>query len=455
MTRKLIWLRYLSWGLIGSLFVYIFIDGAQNPTRAEIINNTEGTIAYKDILWTNNYASILCTILFVIGCALLIVVFCMRKSLTHNLLKGLLCLAQFVFCSYLWVLTDSYLLSFVTSNNVLCALLSYITFTVMFAFLFEFMMCLLRPIKLVGYACYALYLLELLNLINYIHKFIDRDLLIYPVHVISLATSIVILYVIRQMDKQQKIELTNYILYGYTSVAIMGIIALAVFYIGLDVEYTVFYTIGIILLCIFLTIAAAHKISEAIIEKADERAYKKLAYTDLMTGLKNKTAYIELEKQPLKDNSIFIVLDLNDLKNINDTYGHRMGDQVITIAAKTITKFFGVENCYRFGGDEFCIILNDASYTETIKKIDEMKEYMDKHNQETEVKIEFAIGYAKQLPGDTVQSIFLRADQAMYKDKFSSGNSRKQREAFFDDNSKDLSSEWYTKEIDIDSIEDK
>lgn len=456
MTKRLIWLRYLSWTLIVILFVCIFIDGALHPSRADLIFNDFGDIAYKNILWVNNYASILCVILFVIATALLIITLSMRSSLPLSLKQSLLALSQFVYCSYVWVLTDSYLLSFVTSNTALCALLSYISFTVMFAFLFEFIMHLIKPMKEVTVMCYILYVLEVINLLNYFFQFVKKSYLIYPVHIISIFGSIIIIKEILKLHKQEKTEIGKYVLNGYVSMAIIGVFALLLYYLGLDIKYTIYYTIGIIIFCIFLTLASTKKVAESIVEQADERAYKKIAYTDEMTGLKNKSAYVELEKQPLQKDSIFVMLDLNDLKTINDTYGHRMGDEVIVIASKTITKFFGSENCYRFGGDEFVVVLNDLTLNAVIEKIDSMKEYMDNHNKNSEIKINFAIGYAKQLPGDTVQSLFLRADQAMYKDKFASNNSResKQRDTrkVFDTTTNQDLEDWYTKEIDLTTL---
>lgn len=103
-----------------------------------------------------------------------------------------------------------------------------------------------------------------------------------------------------------------------------------------------------------------------LIEQARESAlYRKLAFTDELTGLSNRTAFKEdLEKRMGMDKrtgeetilpTVVFMFDLNDLKKCNDTYGHDYGDQYIKMAADALKKLFAEEGkCYRIGGDEFC-----------------------------------------------------------------------------------------------------
>jgi diguanylate cyclase (GGDEF)-like protein len=87
----------------------------------------------------------------------------------------------------------------------------------------------------------------------------------------------------------------------------------------------------------------------------------KLAYTDGLTELGNRTAYLEqLEKYridaPMELGIVF--LDVNNLKKVNDTYGHEEGDNIIKAVAEVIGNSFGkYGSAYRIGGDEFCILL--------------------------------------------------------------------------------------------------
>lgn len=424
MSNNLKWFRRISWIVIASIFVYVLIQSEFIPSRADLLNSNMSGDVSQGILWTNYYALVLCCVLFTVACIILAIELNMRKSLTDNLKRALLCFSQFLYCAFLWVLTDSYLLSLITSNRPVCALLSYVTFTIMFAFLFEFIMCLSKSMKVVEWMCYLLYGIAVIMLVNYFMPFIEKKALIYPVHIILLFSGVIILLETRKLDEERFNSIGKYLISGFKGLIVFFGVALLVYYFNIDLEYTVLMTLGILYFCYFLLKATAHVISTAYKEQAKQNIYKELAYKDEMTGLKNKTAYIEFERQPLKDNSIFVVLDLNNLKAINDTYGHRMGDKVIILASKTIVEFFGDENCYRFGGDEFAVTLNDLSLEEVKSKIDAMQKYLDEHNENSEIKIDFAIGYAKQQDGDTVETLFLRADQAMYKDKFESGDSR-------------------------------
>lgn len=418
MTKRLIWLRYISWIIIGILFVYILIEGSLSPTRASLILQSEGELEYRNIGWDNLGDLLVCSVLFVIGTVLFIIEMKMKQWLPHNIVQSLLSLSQFVYCSYLWVLTDSYLLSYFTNNVALVALLSYITFTVMFAFLFEFIMCISKTNKYLVLICECLYALEAILLIDYLFGFLHKQILVVFVYILFTIASLIILYQTIYLMKKEKLLIGKYIINGYICLAISGLGALIVYVFNINIDYTIFYTIGIILMCYFLTLGTTDRMAMFIEEHSHQQAYKKLAYTDEMTGLKNKTAYLEKEKEPLQDNSILIMLDLNDLKSINDTYGHRVGDEVLIVASKTLKKFFRREDCYRFGGDGFCVLLNEMSYEKVQQRLDEMRAYMDEHNKNSDIKIEFSIGTAKQHPGDTLNSLFLRADKAMYQDKY-------------------------------------
>ena len=89
--------------------------------------------------------------------------------------------------------------------------------------------------------------------------------------------------------------------------------------------------------------------------------YRQLAIKDSMTLLGNRNAY-ELHLQRLVSNPphrlVFILFDVDNLKRINDTYGHHVGDQAIYLSAQCIREIFEhTGSCYRIGGDEYCVIL--------------------------------------------------------------------------------------------------
>ena len=151
----------------------------------------------------------------------------------------------------------------------------------------------------------------------------------------------------------------------------------------------------------------------------------KLAYTDSLTGLSNKLAYLKFVESletdfhslGCKDFSV-VVLDLNDLKLTNDTLGHEKGDEYLIDASNLICKYFSNSKVYRIGGDEFTIILKDDDYNNRKKIVEKFNELMEK-NIKDKVCMLVALGIAdyNRNIDDSYQSVFERADKAMYQRK--------------------------------------
>lgn len=156
---------------------------------------------------------------------------------------------------------------------------------------------------------------------------------------------------------------------------------------------------------------------------AEEKAanMEELANRDALTGIRNKLAY-ESAIQSITDKKVGIaVIDLNNLKTINDTYGHDKGDITIKKLAQIICDIFTHSPVYRIGGDEFAIILrrNDYNhYDELYKQISaEFEKMKNDDSLEPWEKVSAAIGVAFFKEGDDMNSLFQRADQAMYQRK--------------------------------------
>ena len=153
---------------------------------------------------------------------------------------------------------------------------------------------------------------------------------------------------------------------------------------------------------------------------------KELARRDELTGIKNKTAYNELEKsvQSNIDNGMdylpfgLVVCDTNDLKKINDSQGHVAGDEYIKQSAKLLCNIFVHSPVFRIGGDEFVVFLRGDDYTNREAL---MKTLQDQvwENQKSKSGPILASGMADFTPGKDklVSEIFDRADKAMYKNK--------------------------------------
>ncbi len=146
---------------------------------------------------------------------------------------------------------------------------------------------------------------------------------------------------------------------------------------------------------------------------------KYIAYHDNLTQLKNRKAF-EDDMSNLDIREITLVsIDANNLKKMNDSFGHEMGDKLLISVAKTIMKVFG-ENSYRTGGDEFLAIL-EAKDEELIKRLRErFKEELEKENdraKEKDLIISAAIGFSIGGAGKSLKEMMKEADEDMYSDK--------------------------------------
>ena len=153
---------------------------------------------------------------------------------------------------------------------------------------------------------------------------------------------------------------------------------------------------------------------------------KEYARRDELTGVKNKLAFDELEEsvQDNLDKNMYcqpfalVVCDLNDLKKINDTKGHKAGDEYIKSSAKLLCDVFDHSPVFRIGGDEFAIYLSGDDYSSRNQLVGKIHssalENMDRHEGPV-----IAIGMSEYMQGRDTKAtdIFERADHLMYEDK--------------------------------------
>lgn len=148
-----------------------------------------------------------------------------------------------------------------------------------------------------------------------------------------------------------------------------------------------------------------------------------LAFHDSLTGVKNKTAYDEavakLDKMEGDKEYGIVVMDANNLKKINDTYGHEKGNIYLKNACKLTCRIFKGSPVFRVGGDEFVVILQGDDYENCYKLMRDFDVEAEKHNNMTRnewEKINIAKGMVKYEPGtdQNAEAVFKRADARMY-----------------------------------------
>ena len=146
------------------------------------------------------------------------------------------------------------------------------------------------------------------------------------------------------------------------------------------------------------------------------------ANRDELTGVKNKHAYVDVEDQinSMIDendapNFAVVVLDINGLKQINDTLGHQAGDEHIKKGCEIVCRIFRHSPVYRVGGDEFAVIAQGGDYRNIEKLMDLMHESNERNIRENGVVI--ACGMARYHNEKRVSDVFEKADELMYENK--------------------------------------
>ena len=153
--------------------------------------------------------------------------------------------------------------------------------------------------------------------------------------------------------------------------------------------------------------------------RASEQQYR--AEHDALTGVLNRAAF-ERITETLRSNPhplAFVLLDIDNFKGINDTYGHDTGDEILKKVSDILTtNFRDSDAAFRFGGDEFALILTNYKEGQEefiIKKFDEINEKL-LHPEDGLPPVSVSAGAAFS-PGGYCDEIFKKADLALYRVK--------------------------------------
>ncbi|SFC20562.1 GGDEF domain-containing protein [Pseudoalteromonas denitrificans] len=151
---------------------------------------------------------------------------------------------------------------------------------------------------------------------------------------------------------------------------------------------------------------------------------KKLATKDTLTGLSNRSHFNDYLNKKLdrcrRHHRRFglMLLDLDNFKQVNDTHGHLLGDQVLVqFSALLMQSIRGIDTVFRFGGDEFSILIDDNQegvcniIADRIQRLVHKDALLAKHNVTT------SIGFTLAKVKDDQISVFERSDKALYQAK--------------------------------------
>ena len=154
------------------------------------------------------------------------------------------------------------------------------------------------------------------------------------------------------------------------------------------------------------------------------RRLKLMATKDPLTNLGNRNGFNDaaqrLINRHVRSDQLFglLVVDLDNFKQVNDCYGHQQGDRVLQETAHILLDCIrGHEEAFRFGGDEFCCLLDVDNAQELNTVAQRIQRAMHRHPLLTSHGVTSSIGGSLFRAGDSLEMIFERADKALYEAK--------------------------------------
>lgn len=151
---------------------------------------------------------------------------------------------------------------------------------------------------------------------------------------------------------------------------------------------------------------------------------RNMAYTDPLTGVKSKHAYLATEKdinERISDGSLrefaVIVCDLNGLKAINDTLGHEEGDNYIKNACALICGQFSHSPVFRIGGDEFVVLLEHSDFEGRDALLSDFEAQIENNQRSGSVVVSTGMDEFDPEHDSSFSDVFERADKKMYERK--------------------------------------
>ncbi len=201
-----------------------------------------------------------------------------------------------------------------------------------------------------------------------------------------------------------------------------GIMEMVSYYLSLLKEVSVFMALGTMIFIVLLMWQRVHEYYDIELEEEKLTYFEMLARTDMLTGAFNRNAYEEALKELAKGEDLSdrcaIVFDLNNMKYINDNFGHEKGDQAIRSCYKCIHEVFGAYgSCYRIGGDEFVFLgKKNGKFRDAAERFDET---IKTQAGQLDFPFSVAFGYAIFNPDRDADfhATIRRCDALMYEDK--------------------------------------
>ena len=195
-------------------------------------------------------------------------------------------------------------------------------------------------------------------------------------------------------------------------------------YTTLNFEKLVVILIGVVVVLLFVcelkrsSMRAFIEIEELTAKlREDNLLLQEVSLNDALTGIRNRFALRRDFPSYIGEDVYVMMLDIDNFKEINDSYGHDQGDRVLRATGHNLAEHFGQSHCYRYGGDEFLVICFDEGETDFRRHIQEVIDVsptLDRHR--TSQRATYSAGYVSGTvrTEHDLRSMISLADKRLY-----------------------------------------
>lgn len=348
----------------------------------------------------------LCTLMVVLGCIMIILgIFSDHHVRNHQI--EFFTLGVFALIVGAWSVNDTLILQTVTQMPAVVRLMNYLTLIFLPYFAVAFIAYATNNQK--SKVMQVLYAMVWINFVLNIglttagiSDYFDLVKISQAVIVVAVGMAVyLVIYAVRR--KQAEPRFLRTLLIGVCMLALGAGIDLVRFRATITVKQITssFSRIGTLLFLLIIGIYLILENNRHLRETG--RELTRLAFSDGLTGLKNRSAFHEAEailRSDPKAECMIIQFDVNNLKKVNDVYGHAEGDRHLSNAARAIRESVGeAGDCFRTGGDEFIAILrSERSDAATSKQIiRQMEQLITEYNEQEQPPVPLEIAYGMAL----------------------------------------------------------
>lgn len=399
------------------------------PTLEEVLIADKSTLLLHTLsdasidIYFIGFISFLGVILLILSILLII-----NKSTKY--IVDCLSLSIFTFVLCTWLLSNISSIHFIIKNPVILFL---IYLTMLYAILLPIFVLLRNKCshftKLFDALFIGMIALMIINFLLAITTDLKLTQSLVSLHVAVVVSLLLCIYAVAmEYYKHNNKDLKALLISGYIFVVGTALALIAYYFPNFRLNmfnYDLYIKIAMIIFIMINSVSYVQQVIIASLKINESEIYRKLAFTDLMTKLKNRSAYdhfLNTLTEEIFEHISIIEVDIDGLKYTNDNFGHSYGDELIIEVSSIIKEVFDdFGECFRIGGDEFEIILLNKDKEFVLGLIDSFKKLIDERKLSNGRSIYVSIGFTfddGQLSTyDSITNIINVTDRLMYENK--------------------------------------